>query len=166
MILQLTCRLDCLFLGGKISLWGHLRVQGLCVGDEGGERGRNEERRCRRRGRRCGRRQRRRFVRELKWGRHERRRTWRRRNRERDGRFRFRSLVDLSEVVVDEVGVDEALEVLLRLLLLQVDDGDFAIRNRFRLLRTGRRRRRISVRNVGERDQVVLLVVFVLMSQE
>ena len=28
------------------------------------------------------------------------------------------------QVVVDQVGVDEALEVLLRLVLLQVDHGD------------------------------------------
>jgi len=67
----------------------------------------------------------------------------------------------LSQVVVNQVGVDEALEVLLGLLLLQVDDGDLTIRNGLRLLLAGAGIR-ITVGNVGEWNQVVLLIVFIL----
>ena len=49
----------------------------------------------------------------------------------------------------NQVGVDEALEVLLGLLLLQVDDGDLTIRNGLRLLLAGAGIR-ITVGNVGE----------------
>jgi hypothetical protein len=48
-----------------------------------------------------------------------------------------------------QVGVDEALEVLLGLLLLQVDDGDLTIRDGLRFLLAGAGIR-ITVGNVGE----------------
>ena len=102
----------------------------------------------------------------MKRGRDERRRAGWDRNRKWNRRFGLGRLFNKPEVVIDQVGVDEALEVLLRVLLLQVDDRDFSIRNRFRFFRAGSRSGRITVRNVGERDQVVFFVVFVLKKRE